>query len=128
MRDASERPLTVSVGALTARGNCAPNAFGGQRHLQIVYAERRNRVENSADDRGGRSDRSGLAGAFGSQRVMRARLTLIQLRFDKRKIRRPRQCIVHEGAGQKLPLHVVDASFREGLPQSLRDSTVELTF
>jgi hypothetical protein len=71
--------------------------------------------------------RSGFAAAFRSQRVVRARLALIELGFDERQIAGARQRVIHERSGQQLAAAVIQAEFAQRLSQPLRNPAVDLS-
>ncbi len=73
-----------------------------------------------------RTDRTRLAAAFRTDRVVRAGRDLGRDR-ERRQIVRARQRIVHQAAGQQLPaLRIVDAVLEQGLPDALRKTAVHL--
>ena len=57
----------------------SPDPRRRQRHLDVVDADRLQRVEHRADDRRRRADRAGLATALGAERVVGAGLAFVEL-------------------------------------------------
>ena len=72
-----------------------PDLGARKRHVDVLHAERLQRVDHRVDVRGGRADRGRLADALGADRVVRRRRhRLAQL--EPRRLDRGRQQVVHE--------------------------------
>src|SRR5260221_2951257 len=79
-----------------------PDPMGRSGHLDIVYAQRDERIQHRVDYGRGGSDGARLAAAFGAERVMCARLALVELGDEERQVAGARQRIIHERGGEQL--------------------------
>ena len=100
-------------------------ALGGERHVELRHAERRQRVDRRVHHAGGMPMQpasptplapSGLSGDG------RARL----LDLDVRHVGGARDRVVHQRAGQELAVRVVDDLLHQRLAQALGEAAVEL--
>src|SRR5436190_2180137 len=104
----------------------APQALGGQRHLDMADAERLQRVDDGVGDRRRSADRAGLAAAFDSERVVGAQRHMRRQR-EIRQIVGARHRVIVVRAGQQLTgFLVVDAAFEDGLANPLRQPAMHL--
>src|SRR5262249_41941855 len=88
-----------------------PDLLGCQRHVEIRYAKRRERIEGRADDGGGGAHGTRFATALGAKRVMSARLAFVAFRDERRQIVGSRQRVIHERPAHGLPAPVIDTRF-----------------
>ena len=84
------------------------------------------RPERSADQRGGRTDRAGLAAALGAERIVRAGLALVAFGDQVGQVVGAGDGVVHERAGDQLAAPVIGAMLEQRLAETLRQAAVDL--
>src|SRR5947209_12395903 len=88
-------------------------------------AEGRQRVHGGVHDGRRNGDAPGLAQPLGTQRIAgRGRVHLLER--DGRHVVGARDRVVHQGAGEELPVAIVDDRLEQGLAEPLRERAVEL--
>ena len=102
----------------------APNSFGRQRHVNVQHTDG---VTDCADHGGHRTHRARLTATLGLHLV---RLTgdFFVGKIDIGYVFGARHRVIGEARSEALPgLCVVDAVFKDGLSQPLRDATMNLS-
>src|SRR5439155_23599123 len=102
--------------------NTLPELLRSEWHVNMRHTER---VGHRSSHSRCRPNRASLTDAFHSERVEgRQRHGVIQ--FERRELFGHGHGIVHEGRGQELPILVVDDLLPQGLPNALRNPTMQL--
>ena len=103
-----------------------PNRFRFHRHIQMLHAKRRQRINDRADDRRRRADRSRFANAFYAERIHRRR-RLRSIQLQPGNVRRPSAPRSPSTPGDQLALLVVNHFFIQRLTDRLHDAAVNLS-
>src|SRR5256885_2594159 len=112
------------VSSLAARrADRFPDATGGERHVEVADAERRQRIHHGIGHRGSRGDGSRLAGSLDAERVHRRR-RLGAAQFEEWHVVGVRHRVVHERAGEERAVLVVDGLLPERLRDALDDASL----
>jgi hypothetical protein len=102
-----------------------PHPARGRRHVDMVDAERLERIENGADHCGWRTSGASFASAFDAEWIG-CRRHLGQLRYKLRKVLGARHGVVLETAGDELAIAVERDRFHQRLAYALGDAAVNL--
>src|SRR5207245_901098 len=103
-----------------------PDARRRVGKVELIDAERPQRVDHGVGDAGDRADGPGLAHALDAERVARRRDRLVEQLHLPEHVR-ARHGVVHERAGEQLPARgLVDAVLDERLADTLQDAAVQL--
>src|SRR4029077_3676111 len=102
-----------------------PNFVWRRRHVDMLDAQRTERIENGADDGRRRACRTGFAGAFDAERIGR-RWHLRDFRQQVGEIRSARHRVVLEAAGDQLAIGIEHDRFHQRLADALRDAAMDL--
>ena len=104
------------------------HSFSGRSIMSMcVTPNSAQRVDRRVDDARRRAERAGLAHALGAEWVHRRRRHR-RVELEAREVGGARQRVVHERAGQQLPVLVVDGLLDHRLADALRQPAVDLPF
>src|ERR1700736_2139138 len=114
-------------GSEAARGaDRAPDPLGGSRHVEVIDAERGQRVDDRAQDGLRGSDASGLARALDTERVGSGR-QLLKGDVEGRQIVGARHGIIRQRPAQQLAgSQIVDGVLQKGLTNTLCNPALDL--
>src|SRR5262245_6636678 len=107
-------------------GERAPELFRRQRHIDHArHAGARQRIGNGVGQRGQRAGDAALARALHAERILRRRHR-VKLGDERRQAVGARHRVIHERAGEKLPVIAVLAVLHEHLAEPLADAALHL--
>src|SRR4051812_34052265 len=109
------------------RLNRAPYLLGRERQIEMSDAERLERIEHRVGDRGRGANRARLADALHAEWIRRRRRDRAAEHVFG-NVARARDGVIHELAGQQLPVFVVDGPLEEDLADGMRDASLNLSF
>src|SRR5579884_3163742 len=104
----------------------APDSLGLERQLDMLDAERPQRIEHCVGDAGIAGDRARLADTLGAERIDRRRRDRIG-DLETREHFRARHRVVHQAAAQELAALIVNNLLAQRLPNSLGQAAMDLT-
>ena len=103
-----------------------PDPIRRHRHVEVIDTGCPQCVDDGVHARRHGAGRAGFADAFRAQQVGRRRRGVVQ-QIDRRQEMRARHRVVHEAAGQHLPvLRIVQAAFPEHMACALNDAADDL--
>ena len=105
----------------------APDALGGERHVEVHHAVGAERVDDRVPHRRGRARRARLADALRAERVPRRGRDRVR-HLERRKLGRARNRVVDEARGERVAAVVVDHLLEQRLRGALGDAAVHLRF
>src|SRR6266446_4918038 len=105
--------------------DCPPHPLRGRRHVDVPDPVFPERVDERVHHRRQRAGAAGLAAALGAQHIGLGRHRVEGV-GEERRVRGPRQRVIHVGAGQQLAFPVVDHVLAEGLADPLDDAAMRL--
>src|SRR5437764_6579516 len=103
----------------------APDPLCGRRHVDVMDAERPERVQDGIDDRWRRRDAATLAGPLHAERIGTARL-LVECDGECGQPAGAWHRIVHEARRHELAGAVIDRMLADGLADALRERPMHL--
>ena len=102
------------------------HSFSGRSIMSMCFTPNSlERVDRRVHDARGRAEGAGFADALGAERIDRRRRDR-GVQLEAREVGGARQRVVHERAGQQLPVVVVDGLLDHRLADALRQPAVNL--
>ena len=125
-REAGAPAATAERGLITPARGRRPHLCGRRRHVDVHAASFGNGIRDRVHDRRDRAGGAGLAHALHAERIGGRRHVVARVR-DRRHVRGARHRVVHERAGDELPVAlVVDGGLHQRLPDPLREPADQL--